>query len=98
MTDHEPDISVIDNGALERFEISLDGALAGFAEYQLDDDRIVFTHTEIDPVFDGHGLGGRLVETALNTARTRGLRVVPKCPFVADYIDKHPSYADLVDA
>ena len=46
--------------------------------------------------FEGHGVGSRLVQGALDDLRARGLAVVPLCPFVAGFIDRHPEYADLV--
>lgn len=83
-----------------RYEIFLDGALAGKAEYN---DRgpaggRVFTHTEVDPAFSGQGLAGKLIGYALDDVRTRGLVAVPQCPFVAKFVQGHPEYLDLVDA
>ncbi|GAA5072579.1 hypothetical protein HNP84_003801 [Thermocatellispora tengchongensis] len=90
------EIAVADNPEAARFEITVDGALAGFAEYRLKDDRIVFTHTEIDPAFEGQGLGSRLAAAALDASRDTGLTVVPRCPFIARYIDRHPEYRSLL--
>jgi predicted GNAT family acetyltransferase len=87
---------VTDNPVRHRFEITVDGRLAGFVEYQLSDGRIDLIHTVVRDEFEGKGIGGTLVKHALDTARERGLRVTPTCPFVADYIDRHPAYADLV--
>jgi predicted GNAT family acetyltransferase len=89
---------VTDNPGERRFEVYLGDALAGFAGYQLAPGRIVFTHTEIDPRFEGHGLGSRLASGALDSARERELAVVPRCPFIAAYIARHREYADLVAA
>ncbi len=81
-----------------RYEITQDGALAGFAEYQLiRGDRVVFTHTEIDPAFGGQGLGTVLVAGALADARDRELQIVPLCPFVAKYVHEHPEYVPHLD-
>jgi predicted GNAT family acetyltransferase len=55
-------------------------------------------HTEIDPRFEGRGLGGKLVSAALDEARADGQIVLPFCPFVNGYIERHPQYADLVPA
>jgi predicted GNAT family acetyltransferase len=93
-----PDIRVTDNPASSRFEVFSDGELAGFAEYRVSDGRIVFTHTEIDDAFEGHGIGSRLIRYALDDARRRGLLVVPKCPFVRRFIEEHEDYADLTKA
>jgi len=88
---------VRDNRDLARYEIRSDGQLAGFVLYRLRDGRMTFTHTEIDPEYEGVGLGGRLVRAALDDARAQQRTVVPLCPFVADYIGRHPEeYLDLV--
>jgi uncharacterized protein len=92
------DVRVADNPDRERFEIYLDDALAGFVVYELAPGRITLIHTETDPRFNGRGLAGRLVARALDSARERGLAVVPVCPFVHSYIRRHPEYADLVTA
>ncbi|MCG5216824.1 GNAT family N-acetyltransferase [Streptosporangium sp. KLBMP 9127] len=89
-------IEVADRREASRFEVSVDGDLAGFADYRLRPGKIVFTHAEIDPRFEGRGLGGRLVAAALDASRTAGLSVAPVCPFVASYIKRHPDYLDLV--
>jgi predicted GNAT family acetyltransferase len=65
-------------------------------EYRRDGSRIVYTHTVVPPYLEGHGIAGRLAWHALDYAREEGLTVVPLCPYVADYIDRHPEYADLV--
>lgn len=89
-------IDLIDNPAARRFEVHVDGALAGSAEYVLQGGRIVLTHTEVSPAYDGRGLGSRLAAFALDQARDRGLKVVPVCPFISSYLRRHPEYADLV--
>ncbi len=88
---------VTDNPEQSRYEILLDGSVAGFAEYTLHDDHITFTHTEVDDAYGGQGLGSKLARGALDGARGAGLAVLPPCPFIARYIKKHPQpYLDLV--
>ena len=89
-------VTIVDNPAEQRYELSVDGERVGMAEYLTDGERIVFTHTEVDPPEGRKGLGGRLVGFALDDARRRGLGVVPRCPFVAAYIKKHPDLLDVV--
>lgn len=91
------DVRVADNPEQGRFEISVDGQLAGFADYRRRPGRVVFTHTEIDPAYQGRGLGGRLAREALEAARAEGSAVTPLCPYIAGYIREHPEYVALVD-
>ena len=62
------------------------------------DGVIVFTHTEVDPAFEGHGVGGALARAALDEAAARGLRVRALCPFIAGWIARHPDYQHLTEA
>lgn len=89
-------IEVVDNRQAARFEVRLNGTPAGFADYILKGGVIILPHTEVRPEFRGRGLAGRLAGTALEAARDAGLKVIPRCPYIADYIDRHPEYADLV--
>jgi len=81
-----------------RYEILVDGEVVGVADYRLDGATLVFPHTEIDPSMRNRGLGGELVRAALDDVRGRGATVVPRCWFVAQFIDEHPEYADLLAA
>ena len=91
------DVRVLDVPEQSRFEIRVGGELAGFAEYRRRPPLIAFTHTLIDPRFEGQGLAHRLVSTALSQARSGGLAVLPFCPFVRSFIAGHSDeYLDLV--
>ena len=97
--------TVLDVPERSRFEIHVDGGLAGFAQYRMKaganegGELMVFTHTQIDDAFEGRGLGSTLVRAALDAARRRGLAVRPDCPFVRAYVARHPdAYLDLVPA
>jgi predicted GNAT family acetyltransferase len=91
-------VDVVDNPDEERYEVLVDGKLAGAAFYDLKQGRIVFLHTEVDPAYEGHGVGSRLAQVALDNVRARGLRVVARCPFFARYIRHHPEYQDLLSS
>ena len=86
---------VIHNEAERRFEYAEGGGTA-IASYRLEGDTISFTHTVVPEEMEGQGIGSRLVGTALDDARKRGLKVVPLCAFVKAYIDRHPEYRDLL--
>ena len=90
------DVRVADNPEEGRFELFADEELAGSAYYRMEDGAIAFTHTEVDDAYEGHGLGSKLASAALDDARSRGLAVLPYCPFIRGYIERHPEYVDLV--
>lgn len=86
---------VRDNRDQERFELEVGHATA-FAAYTLDGSTIVFVHTMVPAGEQGHGVGSDLIAGALAIVRAQGLRVVPQCPFVANYIDHHPQWQNLL--
>src|SRR6478609_2963972 len=88
--------SIVRNNAEEqRYELLIDGAVVGIADYREEDGRLVFPHTQIDPRRRGHGLGARLVAGALDDVRLhRDEAIVPACWFVDQFISEHPDYAD----
>jgi predicted GNAT family acetyltransferase len=79
-----------------RYEIRAGAELAGVAEYRVDGDRVIFTHTLVESAYEGQGLGSALIRAALDGTRAAGRTVVPRCPFVRAFIDGHAEYADLV--
>lgn len=79
-----------------RYEILVDGDEVGIADYYESGDVIVFPHTEIDAALRGRGLGEQLVRAALDDVRTSGRKVVPRCWFVAQFVELNPEYGDLV--
>ncbi len=89
-------IEIRDNRDLNRYEASVDGALAGWIDYRPRDGWLILVHTEVPPAFSGRGVAARLVAGALDDLRARGLKLTPQCPFVAAYIRAHPAYQDLV--
>jgi len=86
---------VTDNRARNRFELIVEGITAHI-DYERKPDRIVLIHTIVPDALGGKGVGSRLVKGALAMIRAEGLKLVPQCPFVAAYIEKHPEYRDLV--
>jgi len=92
-----PDFEIRDNRAASRFEIDLGDGSFAIAEYRLHPDHITFTHTQVPPSHGGQGIGTRLIRYALASARERGLKVIPVCPFFARYIREHEEEQDLVD-
>jgi predicted GNAT family acetyltransferase len=91
-----PPPEIRDDPEAGRLRIFVDGRRAGYAAYRRRPGTIAYTHTEIEPEFEGKGLGGKLVREALDRARAEGLGVLPFCPFVREYIERHPNQLDLV--
>ena len=91
------DVETSHNPSEHRYEAHLDGELAGFAAYELTEALVIFTHTEVEPKFEGKGVASALARFALDDVRAAGTRkVLPLCPFIKGWIGKHPDYADLV--
>jgi predicted GNAT family acetyltransferase len=92
-----PDVETRKNEEAQRYEAYIDGERVGFAEYQLTDRLIVFTHTEVEDRCEGMGVGSALARAALDDVRGQGNRkVLPLCPFIKSWIGHHPDYKDLV--
>ena len=96
MTEQEK-IEVRDNPSEQRYDVFVDTSLAGSTFYRTEPDLVIFTHTEIDPAYEGRGVGSSLAREALDDVRKQGKHVVPQCPFIAGYIRRHEEYVDLVD-
>ena len=86
---HDPD--------RHRYVVTVDGVPLGTSVYSRSGDLVIFVHTEIEPEGEGRGLGSTLVRAALDDVAAHGGRVVPLCPFVADWIERRPDYRELVD-
>ncbi len=97
MADDEP--TVTDAADAHRYELRLGDAVAGYAEYhRRGESRTAFTHTLVEQEYGGRGFGSTLIRGALDAERAAGRAVLPYCPFVRGYIEKHPEYLDLVPA
>jgi predicted GNAT family acetyltransferase len=92
-----PRYAIRDNIEKHRFEADLGDGSVAIAEYNLLHGKIVFTHTEVPPAHEGQGIGSALIRFGLASARERGLKVIPICPFFAAYIKKHAEEQDLLD-
>lgn len=88
-------ITVTDNRTANRFEARDGDALAGFADYLRTPELVAFVHTEVDPAFEGRGVGSRLARAGIESVQAEGLRVLAVCPFIAGWLARHPQYAHL---
>jgi uncharacterized protein len=95
MTSVRDNVKIKNNEAARRWEGQIDQQLA-VAEYRLRGNAMFFIHTEVPPALEGQGIASQLVRAALEDAHTRHLAVIPFCPFVAGYIQRHPDYKAIV--
>jgi predicted GNAT family acetyltransferase len=91
----ENEFVIENNESAQRYETLVDGHRS-IIQYRLEGDRIIFLHTDVPAALEGRGIGSALARTALEDARARNLTVIPSCPFVREYIRRHPEYEPLV--
>jgi predicted GNAT family acetyltransferase len=90
------ELTVTDNADERRYEARAGAEVIGFIDYRLAPGLIRLLHVEVDQEVEGEGVGSLLVARALDDIRRRGLKVVPLCPFVVAFLERHPEYSDLV--
>ncbi|UGT41779.1 N-acetyltransferase [Nocardia yamanashiensis] len=95
MTD--PIVTQVTTGLPTRYEIGVDGVRAGQTDYVDTEKQRIFFHTEIGQEFGGRGLASTLIRAALDSTREQGLRIVPVCPFVKAFVEKHHDFDDILD-
>ena len=88
---------VVNNPHRHRFETNADGHVA-VLNYQQAGRSITFLHTEVPQEIGSRGVGSALAKAGLNYAREQSLQVIPKCEFVASYLEKHPEFSHLLGA
>lgn len=88
-------MTVTDNSPLQRFELVEDGHIA-FADYGIDGDIMRINYVESPVPLRGTGTAGRLMRGVMDTARQRGLKVIPICGYAAVWIRRHPEFHDLL--
>ena len=80
---------LVHNDGQSRYELRIDGQVAAMAQYARDGDAVRFTHTEVDRAYEGQGLGSRLAAFALDDVKSRGMKALPQCQFIAAYMARH---------
>jgi hypothetical protein len=93
-----PELHVLDVSDLERYEARLgeERTLAGLLDYRLSNEWVALVHTEVLDGFEGQGIGSRLVRAVFEDLRERGIPVIPRCPFVTAWLQKHPEQHDVL--
>jgi uncharacterized protein len=91
------DAEIKDNREMHRFELPLEGGALAVSYYKEEDGRVVLLHTEVPHELSGQGIGSRLARGVFESLRTKGRRVIAKCPFMAAYASRHPEYLAMLD-
>ncbi len=86
---------VIDDTSQQCYTLQADGETA-FAAYRRSDGIVTFTHTVVPEPLRGKGIGTALIKGALADVRQHGEKIIAECPFVADYVDRHPAEQDML--
>lgn len=81
----------------DRYQLTVDGGPAGFAQFIDHEGQRIFFHTEVPEAFSGRGFAAVIVRYALDATRAEGLRIVPVCPYVKQYVRTHDDWADILD-
>ena len=95
--EQDEELRFVENRDRRRYQVWRGDRPIAYSEYEVEAGRIVFTHTVVNPEFEGRGIGSRLAKFALDDARGRGLRVTPVCPFIRSYLRRHDEYDAIVD-
>ena len=90
------DATLRNNSQQHRYELVDNGEVVGLAEYTLDGDAVVFTHTEVGQGHEGKGYGSKLAKLALDDAVAANRKIVAHCEFIASYLSRHPEYGDAL--
>lgn len=87
-------LEVVHNPEKKRFEIQI-GDQISMVKYVMGSKEIIFTHTEVPEAFEGRGIAGKMAKAAIEYAKEHGLRIRPMCPYIAEYIKRHPEYHSI---
>lgn len=88
-------LNVRNNQEKHRYEVEVDGKLA-ILEYRDAGGQRYYTHTEVPEALEGRGIASQMAKVVLDEAQAEQLSIVPLCPFVRGYIERHPEYKPLV--
>lgn len=96
--DLEPEeeiLYVYNNIERQRYEVYIEGTVA-FMEYRDGEDVRYYTHTEVPPAYEGYGIASQMAKIILEDAEQEHLSIIPLCPFLRGYIERHPEYKSLI--
>lgn len=77
------------------FQTTVDGVQC-VLDYTLATGVMTITHTGVPGEVSGRGIASELVQSAMDTARSEGWKVVPACSYADAWAQRHPAYADVL--
>ena len=79
------------------FYVGQDGAILAEMVYTMpSEDKMIIEHTEVDDSLGGKGVGLELLNTAVQYARSKNIKIIPLCPFAKSVFDKKPELGDVL--
>ncbi len=87
---------LVDNTERKQYEFHIEGYVPKIEYIKTKNGEIYLTHTEVPVALEGRGIGSQLTEKTLVYIESKGLRIVPLCPFVAGYVKKHPEWKRIL--
>lgn len=68
----------------------------GFLGYRADEGVATLQHTIINEAYGRQGYARALVTLVLEDLRRQGLKILPECSYVQDYLRRYPEYNDML--
>jgi len=84
-------------GTKGMFYVGQDGGILAEMVYTMPSaDKMIIEHTEVDDSLGGKGVGIKLLNTAVEYARSKNIKIIPLCPFAKSVFDKKPELRDVL--
>lgn len=85
------------DGSKGAFRIRETGKIQAEMTYSRAGEKLmIIDHTEISDALQGKGVGRKLLQNAVDFARTNEIKILPLCPYAKSVFDKDPSIRDVL--
>ncbi|MFT4033710.1 MAG: GNAT family N-acetyltransferase [Siphonobacter sp.] len=89
-------ISLTNNQHLNQFEMEIEDQIALIAYHTIHSDTLALDHTEVPEQLQGKGIASALVEKTFHYLEEHNMKMLPYCPFIRTYLQRHPDWYRLV--
>lgn len=91
------EIKHTENGSKGEFYIGEEGHhLAEMTYSWAGEDKFIIDHTHVEDELRGQNVGRLLVNSAVEFARAKGVKILPLCPFAKSVFNKDSSIQDVL--